>query len=304
LEIDLPKAVRSLTRIWCLQIGSNKLTTFPPDDIARLVQLEKFFVGYNDLSCLPPSITKASAIKELWLSGNKFQMFSSCLPELTSLRELYFANAGLVELPRNISQLVNLKILFLTSNLLTALPDEFCKLTEITELDLSHNRLSCLPESFGALFNLVDLDLSGNQLETLPSSLGDLTRLMQLKLNYNKLSAIPQELTILAKGHLEWLSLEGNLIDSLPAGLEVISDFHPQVNEGGVFVAIAIFTLLDLIVERFHANWAEMRGLRNSMEDTLIVCQNFRGRISFAYRKAINEKKKNRKRIRAILCSV
>jgi len=105
----------------------------------------------NQLTALPPEITK-----------------------LTNLTELNLYNNQLTALPPEITKLANLTGLYLSNNQLTALPPEIVKLTNLTKLDLSFNQLTALPPEITKLTKLTELNLYNNQLTALPPEIVEL----------------------------------------------------------------------------------------------------------------------------------
>jgi internalin A len=81
-------------------------------------------LGVNQLTSLPPEITKLTNLTTLFLSEN----------QLTSL-------------PPEIAKLTKLTYLDLSGNQLTSVPPEIIKLTNLAHLDLSNNKLPIPPET-------------------------------------------------------------------------------------------------------------------------------------------------------------
>ncbi len=127
-----------------LDLSSNQLTALPPE-ISKLTNLTELNLSGNQLTALPPEISKLMNITELRLSGNQ-----------------------LTALPPEISKLTNLTVLDLSRNQLTVLPPEISKLTNLTELRLSYNQLTVLPPEITKLTNLTELIISENPLESPP----------------------------------------------------------------------------------------------------------------------------------------
>jgi hypothetical protein len=87
--------------------------------------------GYKEL---PECIGNLLNLKELDLSGNKFEVF-----------------------PESICKLVNLKELNISNNLLTEIPNDIVNLTKLERLDISVNQLYKLPKNIFSLSNLNSL---------------------------------------------------------------------------------------------------------------------------------------------------
>ena len=94
--------------------------------------------------------------------------------------------------------------------------------------------------------------------------MGNLFSLIQLKLSHNKIISIPPELGSLPQ--LLWLALANNPITSIPQSLRLKTDVavisHPGTNKKESRVVESVV-------------WAEMKGMRPSQEDTVVVNVNY-----------------------------
>jgi hypothetical protein len=109
----------------------------------------------------------------------------------------------------------------------------------------------------------------------LPPSCSSRRSLVQLKIAHNRISGLSPD-ALGALSQLQFISAANNPASSLPAGLAAKSDlltrfacsasqhyFHPDHQSQSLFHLV---------------NWAEMRGIRSTQEDTLIALPCFRGR--------------------------
>ena len=188
----------------------------------------------NQLTALPPEISKLTNLTELNLSGNQLTAIPPEISKLTNLTELRLSGNQLTALPPEISKLTNLTELRLSYNQLTALPPE---ITNLTVLDLSRNQLTALPPEISKLTNLTALGLSSNQLTALPPEISKLTNLTKLRLSYNQLTALPPEISKLT--NLTALGLSENPLESPPPeiverGIEAIFDYLRKIPEEAI----------------------------------------------------------------------
>ena len=131
----------------------------------------------NQLTGLPPEISRLTSLHELTLSSNQLTSLPPEISRLTSLKKLDLRSNQLTSLPPGITQLTSLKRLALSLNQLSSLPPEITQLTSLLELDLSSNQLSSLPPeiiqlaleyNLEAVYKTGAIKLYGNPLESPP----------------------------------------------------------------------------------------------------------------------------------------
>eukprot|EP00438_Fugacium_kawagutii_P032529 Skav202147 [mRNA] locus=scaffold970:86887:89304:- [translate_table: standard] len=185
----------------------------------------------SNLTWLPESLGRLSALLSLRLSDNRLKALPESLTQLTTLRDLYLNGNQLTQVPSALGSLRHLARLDLSHNQLTALPAEpWGNLQKLYVLDLQFNRIAALPESIGQLRSLNMLNLNHNKLRQLPDSIGQMQSLLTLELNHNQLQSLPPSL-----GHLDWLAylkLGFNELETLPSldGLKGLYYFFLQEN--------------------------------------------------------------------------
>ena len=138
--------------------------------------------------------------------------------------------------PNDIAQLSQLKRLDLSENQLYSIPAEIGFLTRLEVLQLASNHISALPRTLGKLFNLQILDIKANRITELPHFFTRLVGLLRLDISHNALSTKNSEyLPGETDGPLDslWhltslvsLSLEGNLIEQLPANIAQLTNLE------------------------------------------------------------------------------
>jgi Leucine-rich repeat (LRR) protein len=128
-----------------LHLNGNDLTSLA--GIGKLARLRLLDVSYNQLTSLPPDLTKLRALDELRISCKASPRFKNLAAEL-----------------RKLQKLPALRKLFLINVGLRVFPDELCALP-LTHLTLNHNDLKRLPDDLGKLARLEYLKLHGNPIE-------------------------------------------------------------------------------------------------------------------------------------------
>jgi small GTP-binding protein len=194
-------------------LGNNQLTS-SPESITKLSNLNGLFLGNNQLASLPESITKISHLTLLSLYNNQLTILPESIGKLSNLTGLYLQKNQLISLPESITTISNLTELILYKNQLTSLPESIGKLSNLTELYLDDNQLKSLPESITRLSNLTQLCLGNNQLKSLPESIGKLSNLTTVILHNNPLETPP--------------------IEIVRQGIEEIRKFFQQKREEGI----------------------------------------------------------------------
>ena len=197
LNGPIPSELGNLGKLESLYLAGNELTGPIPAELGRLDNLENLFLQYNGLiGPIPRELGDMPKLEGLLLSRNSL--------------------SG--RIPRELENLATLTGLWLAENELSGpIPPELGELLDLRTLDLRGNGFSGpIPRELGNLSRLQRLLLSSNNIAgTIPSELGHATWLRQLDLGDNELSGvIPSELANLP--NLEWLALQGNVLDSMP----------------------------------------------------------------------------------------
>lgn len=205
-----------------------------------------------------------SALKSLQyavLSGNKFDELPKLLCGLP-LKELYVSCNALTTLPDAIADMhPTLCVLDAAANQLAKLPDAICQLANLKELEVGHNHLKKLPAELGSLKQLMNLDLSDNPgLKLDASLLTSLKSVTQLKLAYCEIEQFP--LVSRLPPELALLSLEGNKLShaDLPSAVQQRTELSKHSSAQARHY--------------FDVSWSEMRGMRPSQEDTIVIHTN------------------------------
>ncbi|MBS4171082.1 leucine-rich repeat domain-containing protein [Neochlamydia sp. AcF95] len=216
----LPAEIGQLSQLQRLFIGDNQLTTVPAE-IGRLSNLQQLSLDHNHLTVLPPEIGQLSKLETLDLQQNHLTTLPAEIGQLSELTRLNLYQNRFTTMPAEIRQLSKLEFLNLQQNQLTVVPVEIWQLSQLKQLDLRQNYITSLPAEIGQLSNLWDLELEQNHLTALPAEIGQLSKLAVLNVGKNQLTALPVEAWQLSQ--LKHLRLEQNHLTTLPASIGQLS---------------------------------------------------------------------------------
>ena len=90
--------------------------SFLPTEIGQLANLERLYLGDNQLTSLPPEIGQLANLVRLRLGGNELTSLPPEIGQLANLVHLSLYHNQLTSLPPEIGQLANLKYLPLFGN--------------------------------------------------------------------------------------------------------------------------------------------------------------------------------------------
>jgi Leucine-rich repeat (LRR) protein len=207
----LPDELFSMVSLKYLWVSGNQLSVIPPG-IGSLVNLEVLYLSENKLSALPVELKNLVKLKTLSVSGNQIERIDGeilgCLAQLTSLG---LGRNKLAKFPEKLETLPFLKSLSINHNLITALPPEIGAMKRLESFNCDSNLLTGLPPGIGALGRLTTLSANDNQIDSLPPELGQV-RIEYLSLNGNRLRTIPLNLDVRRN-----LDLQHNRITVLPS---------------------------------------------------------------------------------------
>ncbi|XP_076657711.1 extracellular matrix protein 2 [Halictus rubicundus] len=229
---ELKNIYKPLPNLWELSLRRSSVTVFA-------VSLNKFAPSLGRLSLSGNEIESSKFLKDtpkklkhLDLSENKIsEIGSGWLPN--ALMELNVAGNRIKELcaescetsSLSLSQLTMLKTLNASGNAIaTVRADAFQNLVSLTVLDLSKNKFHELSETlWDKSWHIHELYLAQNQLTAAPK-LCQLGRLHRLDLSGNRINAVTEANFCKSLVHLEFLSLNNNLI--LEVNSAAFRNFH------------------------------------------------------------------------------
>lgn len=170
-----------------LSLFNNKLKHVD-NAITNLANLKKLNISYNQIPTLPETLSKLEHLIELIYDGNDLKEIPEAVCSLPKLKLLSVNNNRITELPLSISNLTTLTDFSCISNNIRSL-EPLCLLKQMTELNVSHNGIVELPEGFQAMDRLVEFDISGNLLTAF--TVVALPSLQHLKILFNKMAVKP-----------------------------------------------------------------------------------------------------------------
>ncbi|HZY79294.1 MAG TPA: leucine-rich repeat domain-containing protein [Cyclobacteriaceae bacterium] len=139
-----------------------------PDVFGTLTKLKRIDVSGSNLTKLPPSFCRLSALETLLLN-----------------------DTPLLELPDRFGDLSNLVSINLSRSKITQLPPSFVQLQNVENLSLDDTPITDLSYRFNALCNLKRLSLNGSKLKQLPDGLLELPALEEVFLERTGITRLP-----------------------------------------------------------------------------------------------------------------
>ena len=162
----LPPSLCACGRLRQLTLSHNALTSLPAGLGANLSLLEQLELSYNRLAKLPPDLARLGRITRLDLRHNALTQ-PPTLTSASALRELYLGFNRLTTLGDCGDFPPSLQVLDVGDNHLTELPSGISRLCVLERLDVSNNDLIRLPAQLGGISTLKSLVLDGNSLKTI-----------------------------------------------------------------------------------------------------------------------------------------
>ena len=171
----------------------------------------KLDLSNQNLTSIPPDISKFSNLTVLDLSGNQIENTGTELKKLQNLKELQLANNKLTAFPSDLNKLEKLKSISLAGNNIVSLPTSIGEFKGLEMLFLQNNQIDKLPSDIGKLNSLRYLYLYGNKLKHLPVEICNLNELQVLFLQNNEISHLPHDILKLNK--LIYFSVDNQKFD-------------------------------------------------------------------------------------------
>ena len=206
--------VKQLKNLRELNLYENQLRSIDGIGMLAKTPLEDLNLGSNQLTTLPPDMGGLNNLKTLWLDDNHLDDFPVVLCSIKSLEELHMSGNQLNFIPQSINALKNLKTLALDNNKIEVFPMGILELAHLEHLWLRQNLLQDLPESLSDLKVLQTLSVSSNQLTSLPTTVYKMDTLKNIYANANDITWVDTELVDMPA--LEKLNLANNKLTSVP----------------------------------------------------------------------------------------
>ena len=171
----IPQWIEKLSNLEYLYLGYQ--ATEIPESIGALLKLKRLDINYSKIKTLPESMSKLSALKEIFIEGcDCLEKLPESFTSLSSLRELSITYSGIRSLPGSFGNLSALEKIDLSFTDIETLPESFGNLRNLKWFKTSFRNYACLPVSFGNLASLEELYLTGDKI-TFPKSFGGLQSL-------------------------------------------------------------------------------------------------------------------------------
>jgi serine/threonine protein phosphatase PrpC/Leucine-rich repeat (LRR) protein len=278
-QIDLSVLSTAVTKI---DLTHNRLTSIP-SEVFRLPKLNTLLVAHNQITSITPEWSRSKTLVCVNVSWNPLRNLPATHPPF--VKQFSCSYCELDEIPLAYSGLRVLTDFIAYGNALRTIPlfpaclsyylgqNNFSKVPPlydvISVLDLSCNRISKLPPQFNYA-KLTDLDLSHNDLDGLPVEM-NLPSLKFLKLAYNPQLAdrvLPKRFERLQILNVEFTKIK-------------YAEFPGTVREL-MTTQEELFNQLSvkLISASPQVGFCEMNGVRDAMEDAIVVRENIRKEIS------------------------
>lgn len=220
---DIPKEIKNLKKIECLEFINTRLDRFPIN-IIQLKKLKTLTIENSNLNKIPKLLSKVAQLEHLDLSLNALDTLPLAIHKLKQLKKLKLTNCNIKTIRSGFGKFPRLIELDLEGNNLHDLPSTFSQLSALERLNLRKNVFEEFPEVVTSLVKLKEINLSYNQLQHFPNTFHNLKALTYLNLSYNQLQQFPLE--ILALSNLKHLELLKNTIKKLPERIEELKSME------------------------------------------------------------------------------
>ncbi len=278
----LPNDVLGYKNLQQLKLNETFIEQLP-EGISELKRLKSIELNHSKepnqkLTSIPKSIVALKELNSLGLIGLPNLDWERTVLQLASLPQLN--NLALMKnsfkkLPKGIENIKSLRMIWLGGNTELDLEDVFDKLPFIEHVGFGGNQYISLPANISNAKNITNLWLANNKL----TSVEPLKRLSQLKsltLNGNMLQSVPSGLESL---EIESLSLENNpdlqlqkIINAL-SKMSALRQLSLSNNQWESLPAeISKLEFLEVLVLRGNAIWPENQGfIRSKLPNTKIL---------------------------------
>lgn len=206
----LKEALINPIRVKSLDVSGQNLTQLP-DEITRLINLEKINIGSNpelDLVQAFDILKQLRSLNILWLTDGKIETIPDNISELKFLEELWLDNNKLISFPEPVKQLRNLKYLRLFNNKIKNLSFKKEELPSLIYIDLCYNKFETFPVELSALPSLKRILIWHNSISKIPTSIKRFSNIEEINLENNNLNSLPKEFGQLKS--IKKLYLRGN----------------------------------------------------------------------------------------------
>jgi len=224
---ELPDAFIDFCNLEVLNLSANGFLHFP-DLICEMTSLRSLLMEQNSMWFLPQTFRQLELLEVLALNANNFEMMPRVLCDMDRLVDLRLGRNGITSLMRGETIQTHLD----NGQVITMVVETFKLMTDLKKLTVAMNELTELPPDVWDV-KLDHLNLRNNQIAgELPVEIVKLKdTLVELYLDENQLTALPSCLTEFP--HLEYLTVSGNKLKSLPKMPQQLLELHAASNDLG-----------------------------------------------------------------------
>ena len=255
-----------------IDLSSNKIEIIDPE-LFKLPNLKVLMLCNNNIKNIPPEFSHAKALSNFNISMNPLEQFT--IPVPMSLKKLFVSYCKLQNLPSNISN-SNIEELVISGNQI----QNIGFIPKLKKLYASENFFCTFPKLSKSI-NIIDLSL--NQINELKDDI-DYPDLTDIDLSFNEIVSLP----MLGLPNLRYLNLGNNTNlktdiifskENFPS-LSTLVVYNTKIKFNSPPNIRELFTnqyelfqspYVKLIQMNNSTGFSELRGVRENMEDSIIV---------------------------------
>ncbi|XP_050523466.1 chaoptin [Daktulosphaira vitifoliae] len=221
------KALTNIKSLDWLNLHGNNIEKIEPQWNHLQDTLQHLFIGENDLTIFPESLSKLRSLSTLNLDNNLITTISTSLKTPPLLETLSISNNFLQDFPIFFTELgTSLNRLYIRDNYIEnmtkIIPNRFVKL-EV--LDLGMNRIqSWTGRLFDGRSEVRNLHMDMNQIEVLEEKAFEGLRSVRMYLSHNRLRSINHKTFEGLERILEYLDLEHNKLGIIPTAVRTLKN--------------------------------------------------------------------------------
>ncbi len=148
---NIPKSIGDI-KIKTLKLANNKLVEIP-DSIWGNVYTVHLEFDNNNISSIPLSVQKATALNRLFMTNNSLVDLRDNIFDNLKLYSLFLDGNKLKSIPQSVLSMKTLRNLKISDNYISHIPKDIMNLMELDDIDLRNNTIASLPNEFEKLSN-------------------------------------------------------------------------------------------------------------------------------------------------------
>jgi hypothetical protein len=209
------------------------------EGVGEFVGLEVLILNGNNLTDLPPELSKLQHLKDIHLRGNKLTSVPSVLFAMPQLDTIDLGLNSIRTLPPEVKNWVNLRAFSMADTPLESLPKEVEVWEKLEVISLDQTNIAELPTEVGKWRKLQVFRARSGKFETMPKEMGNWTELNELNLAGGAIKRLPAEVSSITKwdtllldsNPLEEMPQFGFVVESYrPTGIKSVDEYHPPYN--------------------------------------------------------------------------